>query len=252
MTTPERGARLILLRHGETEHNVAMRLTGWGDPPLNETGVAQAENAAARIVARYGKEGISAIYASPLRRALETAQPIAHATGHTPIYYPDLRELYFGLVEGFTPEEIIAQHPHLLERARVHDDLEFAWPEGESRGAFYSRITRAIRDIVCNESRSLAEIVDDTPDRVAVVATHGGVVGAVLAEIADGLPHRWREFLPQNATFTDLVIYDDGATPGKGSAPLTGRIISAGPFVPMPEESTDQRGLLDRPPTRRD
>lgn len=147
-TTPTHGARLILLRHGETEHNLAMRLTGWGDPPLNDTGHAQVAAATQRILANYGEERIRSLYSSPLRRTIETAQPLVLATGHTPVYYPDLRELYFGLVEGLTPEEIIAQYPHMLEQARVPDDLQFAWPEGETRATFLDAST-VLCEILC-------------------------------------------------------------------------------------------------------
>ena len=66
--------RFILIRHGQTEWNRgAERFRGHADLPLNETGLAQAQKMARRLA----NEKIAALYASPLQRALQTAQPLA-------------------------------------------------------------------------------------------------------------------------------------------------------------------------------
>jgi broad specificity phosphatase PhoE len=70
--------RVLLLRHGETALNRSGALRGRLDVPLSEHGADEARRLARRIVAEYP---VAALYSSPLRRAQETAAPIADATG---------------------------------------------------------------------------------------------------------------------------------------------------------------------------
>jgi broad specificity phosphatase PhoE len=66
--------RLILIRHGETDDNVGQRVAGWRDSALTERGRIQTELVAAFVADHYRPV---AIYASPLRRASETAASLA-------------------------------------------------------------------------------------------------------------------------------------------------------------------------------
>ncbi|GAG43706.1 unnamed protein product, partial [marine sediment metagenome] len=69
--------RLILVRHGETDTNKARLALGQADVELNEHGRWQAQ----RLAASLKREPIAAIYSSPLKRALATAEPIASSHG---------------------------------------------------------------------------------------------------------------------------------------------------------------------------
>ena len=89
--------RVLLVRHGETEWNKSHRVQGGAsDIPLNETGRKQAEALGLRLK----KEEIQAIYSSPLKRALDTAQAIAQYHQLEIGLEPDLRELDVGELEG--------------------------------------------------------------------------------------------------------------------------------------------------------
>ena len=66
---------LYIIRHGKTEQNAKMLMQGRSDHPLNETGFAQAEEAAERF-AEMGVK-IDKVYTSPLIRAVQTAEKIA-------------------------------------------------------------------------------------------------------------------------------------------------------------------------------
>ena len=70
-------AILFLIRHAESTWNAARRWQGWGDPPLSERGLEQAE-ALARALAG---EAIDALFTSDLQRAAQTAAPLARALG---------------------------------------------------------------------------------------------------------------------------------------------------------------------------
>lgn len=84
------------LRHGQTDYNARGLSQGAVDIPLNETGRAQAMDAAERLVGR----GVIGITASPMLRARETAELARRALDVPLAYEPDLREVVFGGMEG--------------------------------------------------------------------------------------------------------------------------------------------------------
>lgn len=91
---------LFLVRHGQTTLNAEQRFRGRRDPSLDSHGVRQAQ-AAARQLAAANPE---VVHASPLRRAVETARPIADLAG-TDVSVPDLVDLDYGAWEGLTAGE---------------------------------------------------------------------------------------------------------------------------------------------------
>ncbi len=150
-------ARLILIRHGETQWNRERRMQGHSDSPLSEVGLRQAKLLAKRL-----KDlPFAALYCSDSGRAHGTARAVAELTGHQLIVEPRLRERHFGVFEGLTALEIQAQHPeaYVLFKSRNPD---YAVPGGESAAAFRERA------LAC-----LAEIAARHPDEVVVVVTHG-------------------------------------------------------------------------------
>ena len=84
------------LRHGETERNRLGLIAGSADVPLNETGRAQAREAAARLL----HSGIDAIWSSPLERAHATASCVAETLGLPVSVIPELAERNWGELEG--------------------------------------------------------------------------------------------------------------------------------------------------------
>ena len=114
--------QVILIRHGQTDWNVEPRFRGLADIPLNEAGVAQAEALARRLAS----EPIAAVYSSPLRRALHTAEIIArpHALPVEPV--PAFTSADYGDWEGMLVSEVARQHPDLFDLWRRHPDrLQF-------------------------------------------------------------------------------------------------------------------------------
>jgi len=105
--------RLILVRHGETEWNRVERFRGRADVPLNAIGLAQAEATAQRIVRTWQP---AAIVASPLSRAVQTAEAIACQFSLTVEPQPDLIDIDFGHWQGTTAEQVRERWPELLER----------------------------------------------------------------------------------------------------------------------------------------
>ena len=141
--------RLVLVRHGATEHTAGGRYSGHGDVPLSEPGRAQAGAAAARIAAMPGP--ISAVLTSPLIRCTQTAAAICTAlmssqpSVPTPVTEPDLIETDFGAWEGLTFAEVRERWP--AEHTRWAASPAVAPPGGESFRSVTTRVRRFVRAI---------------------------------------------------------------------------------------------------------
>ncbi|MBI3763708.1 MAG: histidine phosphatase family protein, partial [Chloroflexi bacterium] len=106
--------RLWLIRHGETDWNVEGRWQGQTDPPLNESGRAQAEALAAQLAGIR----IEAIYSSDLQRAHTTARIIARGLGLPVRLDARWREIDQGEWEGLLVTEVAARYPDELAARR--------------------------------------------------------------------------------------------------------------------------------------
>jgi probable phosphoglycerate mutase len=153
----------LIIRHGETDWNVAGRLQGWRDSPLTAAGRAQA----AAVASRLAGETLDALVASDLGRTRATAAPLAAERGLEIAPDPRLRERCYGVLEGLTWAEIEQRHAEAYRRL-VARDQDYAVPDGESGLQF--------RDRVFDAFERLAALHGDA--RVAVI-THGGVLGIV-------------------------------------------------------------------------
>ncbi len=187
-------AELILLRHGEPDWT-----PGGGrsveDAALTERGRLQAEAAAQALAAR----DFDAIYVSPLRRAQETAAPLAAATGLTPVTVDGLAEISVAL-RGLTQTEVEAYFTRAAQR-RLRD-LWDGWPGGEDFRDFHARVTTALEALLATHGMP-ARTEDDftvwrVPERhqrIAVVA-HGGTNAVALTHLLDvrAVPWEWNRF----------------------------------------------------------
>lgn len=152
--------RLIAVRHGETAWNVDTRIQGQLDIPLNATGEWQA----ARLADALREEPLSAIYASDLSRAWQTAEALARPHSIEVVADIGLRERGFGRFEGLTFARIDAELPDQARLWRTRDP-EFSPDGGESLVVFRDRVIRTVDVIAARHPGGL----------VAVVA-HGGVM----------------------------------------------------------------------------
>ena len=94
--------QFILVRHGQTEWNRVERFRGRADVPLNETGLAQAEAISRRVAADWQPV---AVYASPLSRAVKTANAIARCLDLRIVTHAGLIDIDYGEWQGLTPDE---------------------------------------------------------------------------------------------------------------------------------------------------
>ena len=155
--------RSVLCRHGETEASARGRFCGALDVGLSPAG----RNEAALLAA--GVDAGSALYSSPARRALETADPIGKRLGLEPTIEPRIRELGFGEVDGLPYEQVAALRPELYDEwLRAPTRVRF--PGGECYADLRARAVEAVSEVV---SRHEGETV--------LIVTHAGVIRALLA-----------------------------------------------------------------------
>lgn len=118
--------QILLLRHGATDWNIQGRCQGATDLELNEIGVRQAEEIAARL----SSESIHALYSSHLKRARQTANLIGGPRNLPITVERDLRELDHGELEGLTFTEIKQNYPDFIHRWK-QEPAELQVPGGE-------------------------------------------------------------------------------------------------------------------------
>ena len=157
-------SRLVLVRHAEPDESMRGRSYGRLDVPLSAAGRAQA----ATIAETLRGARLDAIFASPMRRAIDTAAPLAQARGLEVVEHKGLRELDFGALEGLTFDEIARERPELYE-AWMTNPTETRFPDGESFGELRERALAAAADIRCGHEH-------------AAIVAHGGVTRAILAD----------------------------------------------------------------------
>jgi len=104
--------RMILIRHGQTEWNRVERFRGRADVPLNDTGLAQAEATGRRVAAEWQPV---AVYASPLSRAVKTAEAVARHFALPVHAHSGLADIDFGEWQGLTPDEARVRWPEIVE-----------------------------------------------------------------------------------------------------------------------------------------
>lgn len=164
---------IILIRHGETEYNLAGRLQGSQDSALTPRGESQARALGEHL--RRRNERPDEWFVSPFGRARRTSQIIRE--GWAPENLPPeriderLREIGCGSYEGRHKSEMDSR---ILERAR--NDPDFSYPDGESMAGLLERAEAFSESLI-------ARTAEISGDYRAVVIGHGNscrALGAVL------------------------------------------------------------------------
>lgn len=186
--------RVVLVRHGQTEWNAAMRNQGHIDIPLDEVGREQSRKLATSL-----KEcTFDAIFCSDMSRTIETAKVIASATNSgNLIEDPRLRERNYGEWEGKTREEIAAKEAGHLEKYRS-DPAFYAPTGGETGIEVYTRC-----------SSFLWELLQKYPKGNILIVSHGGTIANLIAALIGGSPATASCFRIMNASITEIEISEN-------------------------------------------
>jgi probable phosphoglycerate mutase len=196
MTLSSPTTRLCLVRHGETDWNLAGRLQGQIDIPLNANGQRQAEQLARALQQR----GIrfDGCYCSDLGRASATAAAVARRLELARQPAADLRERHFGCFQGLTYDEAREQMPQIYLRFKAREP-DFAPSDGECLRSFYQRV-----------GHFLGELVTRHPGQTLLIVSHGGVLDMAY-RLASGKPLQdARDFPIPNAALNWISHDGDG------------------------------------------
>jgi broad specificity phosphatase PhoE len=163
---------LTLIRHGETDWNLARRIQGSTDIPLNDTGRQQAKDAADALRDVLDLNAPVVVVASDLSRASETAEIIAAGLGlRVSRLYPDLRERGYGEAEGLDADTFLTRW------GGWDADVPGAepWPVARTRGL------RGLRHVVRDARRVFAPVAASV-----IVVTHGAMIRELLSHATGG------------------------------------------------------------------
>ena len=136
--------RIVLIRHGQTAWNREARFRGRVDVELDEVGLKQAEATGRYVASRWP---VVAVYSSPLRRAMQTAQAVAGAQGLTARPLAGLLDLNFGAWQGLSPAEVAQRYPDLY-RAWLQAPHTVQFPDGESLDIVRERVLGGLDEVV--------------------------------------------------------------------------------------------------------
>lgn len=187
--------RICLVRHGETDWNLQVRLQGHEDIPLNAQGIAQAQATAAALAG----QPFSAVYTSDLGRARHTAELIASRySGLRLSVDVRLRERHFGGLQGLTREAAELRYPGLNTRVR-NREIDLAPPDGgETLRAFATRVEEALDTIAACHAGSNV-----------LVVTHGGCLDVIYRR-ATGKPLNAPRDFPLGNAALNWVAHSKG------------------------------------------
>jgi 2,3-bisphosphoglycerate-dependent phosphoglycerate mutase len=193
------GRVLYLIRHGQSDFDWAgeqwasARGDQW-NPPLSDTGREQAALLAKRLLVMQLEP--FRVYSSPLRRAAETAETFARASGAEVAFDDELVEAHIGGWEGKPFEEIMESDPAIVQHLRQQRAIWHRAPGAEHAERFRARVRGAVDGLLSKH-----------PDENLLLFAHGGVINAYVGEVLGVQQEMF--FLPENTSLNTLDVDGD-------------------------------------------
>ena len=185
--------RLLLVRHGATTATQEGRFSGATGAELSEEGRRQA----ARLAERLAPQSLTAVYSSPLSRAIDTARIVA---GHCRLDLQvrnELREIHHGHWEGLRREDVEQQFPDEYH-AWEADPFTFAPEGGESGVSVLARALPVVREIVMAHAGG----------RILVVS-HKATLRLILSSLLGFDARGYRDRLDQSPACLNVIDFRD-------------------------------------------
>ena len=183
--------RIFLVRHGATTLTAEDRFAGATDVPLSDEGREQVR----RLAARLSDDGISAVYASPLGRTVETANILAQPHDLQVQTRDGLREISHGHWEQMTRKEVDVKYPE--EAAAWEEDPYTFAPVGGESGL----------DVTARSLPVLMEIVRAHAGQRVLVVSHKATIRLLLSSLLGFDPRRYRDNLDQSPAALNVVDF---------------------------------------------
>jgi probable phosphoglycerate mutase len=185
--------RLLLVRHGATSATEEGRFSGSSGAELSDEGRWQA----ARLGERLAPQDLTAIYASPLSRALETARIVAGLCELEPQSQDGLREIGHGHWEGMRREEVERQFPDEY-RTWEADPFTFAPTGGETGLSVLARALPVVRNIVTTH-----------PGGRILVVSHKATLRLIISSVLGFDSRGYRDRLDQSPACLNVLDFRD-------------------------------------------
>ena len=166
--------KIYVVRHGQTNYNIANKVCGKSDVELTDLGKQQAKKASEQLQ----DVSLDLIFASPLKRAYTTAK-IINENHQLPIHQDQrIQEINFGKFEGVVNNE---EFQYYKQNHALH------YPKGES-----------LFQVVHRVYSFLEELEKNYPDKNILVVCHGGIVRVIHSYFYDMTNKDLMTWLPQN------------------------------------------------------
>lgn len=185
--------RLYLVRHGATPLTAEDKFSGADGVELSEEGRAQAS----RLAERLKDEELTAAYASPYSRAMDTARIVSTCCGLKPIAVDGLREISHGHWEGLRRADV--ERRFAAEYAMWEEDpFTFAPERGESGVAVLARALPALRQMIATHQG----------ERILAVS-HKATIRLLLSSLLGFDPRGYRDRLDQAPACLNVIDFID-------------------------------------------
>ncbi|MFC2039316.1 histidine phosphatase family protein [Chloroflexota bacterium] len=161
-------ATIMLIRHGETAWNVEEIFRGRADVELNETGTEQAQMLAAYLQ----NAPITAVYSSPLKRALKTAEMIANCHGVGVSIAPELVDFDYGKWQGLSHSAVKERYKELYHEWLRNPHL-VKMPDGESLDEVKERAATLVEQAIAKYEGTIALVSHRVVNKVLICGLLG-------------------------------------------------------------------------------
>lgn len=187
--------KFIFLRHGSTEDNESMKLSGFIDSKLSTYG----KNQVKKTFDRLKEENINNIFSSPLSRAKDSVKDIAIYKNLEIQISNNFKEMNFGDFEGLTFDEIKEDYMDEFEKLRK-ESFEYCFPKGENMIQFHKRIASELEYIKAKYDNN-----------TILIASHAGVIRSCISHlICKDHTYHWN-FKIDNCSLSIVEVIDDFA-----------------------------------------
>ena len=185
--------RVYLIRHGATELSAEDRFAGAVDVLLSDTG----KNQARLLGERLAHDNICAVYASPMKRTVNTAELVAKPHNLAVTRIDALREIAPGRWEGKSRQDVAREYREEYERWEK-DPFTFA-PDGGESGL----------QVTARALPALLELVETHDGKPFVVVSHKATIRLLLSLLIGFDPRKYRDRLDQSPAALNILDFKD-------------------------------------------
>lgn len=185
--------RLYIVRHTETVGNIEKRLTGWQDYEITRNGIVLIE----QLTKKFQNIKIDVIFSSSSKRAIATVESIAKQKQLEIILDDRLKEMYFGIYDGWKWEDVNRVAPQ-IQRLHIEKNEIMQIPEQETTLEVANRMYEAIE-----------EIAKGNVGKNVLISSHGVSIEAFLRRVTGEPFTEKREQYSQHNTSVNELIYNE-------------------------------------------